>query len=204
MPSPHPHDLLWGLSPQALPEDAPAWAREVLASGQPVVVRRAVCAPGRVPVGLRGAARSQRLALEMASVDIRRILRPEVLRMRDCAGLPALQVLVTVAPLLDATGLAWGPTGGVGYQLATGVPVVHAASDLDLVLRAPTLLDRSDARRLLTALQGAACRIDLQLETPHGAIALREWAGEARQVLLKSSSGPCLVSNPWQAAECAA
>ncbi|WP_394353316.1 hypothetical protein [Metapseudomonas otitidis] len=38
-----PHDLLWGLAPDHLPAEAPAWARQVLAAGQPVVVRRGCC-----------------------------------------------------------------------------------------------------------------------------------------------------------------
>ncbi|MEX5452706.1 phosphoribosyl-dephospho-CoA transferase, partial [Stutzerimonas stutzeri] len=49
--TPRPHDLLWGMRPEQLPADAPAWAVAVLAAGQPVVVRRAVVAPGQVAVG---------------------------------------------------------------------------------------------------------------------------------------------------------
>ena len=45
------HDLLWGMTPAQLPADAPQWAIESLAAGQPVVVRRAVSAEGLVAVG---------------------------------------------------------------------------------------------------------------------------------------------------------
>ncbi|KAB0523459.1 phosphoribosyl-dephospho-CoA transferase, partial [Pseudomonas chlororaphis subsp. aureofaciens] len=55
-----PHDLLWGLPPQQLPADAPAWAVTAMAAGQPVVVRRAVAAAGQVAVGVRGRLREQR------------------------------------------------------------------------------------------------------------------------------------------------
>ncbi|MHC6225700.1 malonate decarboxylase holo-ACP synthase [Pseudomonas sp. X10] len=204
MDAPRPHDLLWGLSPEALPDAAPTWARQVLADGQPVVVRRARCAPGWVAVGVRGGCREQRLAWQMAVEDIQRLVAPEHLRQERPGGLPALQALAHVAPLLDSTGLAWGPTGGAGYQLATGVAVLHAASDLDLVLRTPCVFDRQQARRLLAKLDPAPCRVDLQLETPQGAVALREWAGGARRVLLKSAQGARLVADPWQALECAA
>ncbi|WP_277322642.1 phosphoribosyl-dephospho-CoA transferase MdcG domain-containing protein, partial [Pseudomonas viridiflava] len=41
--------------------------------------------------------------------------------------------------------------------------------------------------------------VDLQLQTPFGAIALREWAGTSRRVPLKTATGAHLVIDPWQA-----
>src|SRR5690606_41529452 len=67
-----PHDLLWGLTPAQLPADAPAWVRQVLAAGQPVVVRRALVASGQVAVGVRGASRDQRFA---TTLEVSRVLR---------------------------------------------------------------------------------------------------------------------------------
>lgn len=202
--NPKPHDLLWGMTPDQLPDDAPAWAHQALAAGHPVVVRRALCESGLVAVGLRGSSREQRLAALMPIRSIQRLLSPEQLRPRAMADLPALRALETVAPNLSAIGLPWGPTGGVGFQLATGVAVLHPASDLDLLLRTNEPFDRQQARELLAALAEAPCRIDLQLETPNGAVALREWAGDARRVLLKCAEGARLVDNPWLLLERAA
>ena len=70
MNAPRPHDLLWGMPVSVLPTDAPQWALEVLASGQPVVVRRATCEAGWVAVGLRGHDRAQRLGALMRLTDI--------------------------------------------------------------------------------------------------------------------------------------
>jgi len=201
---PRPHDLLWGMPASGLPDDAPRWAQNVLASGQPVVVRRAACADGWVAVGLRGQGRAQRLGALMRLVDIQRLQGPDQLRWHVESPWSALQALASVTPVLQASGLVWGPTGGVGYQIATGIDVVHADSDLDLLLRTPRPLARAQARELLDILDCAPCRIDVQLETPAGAIALREWAGFARRVLLKSPHGPSLVSDPWAALERAA
>lgn len=201
---PRPHDLLWGLAPEQLPADAPSWARQALAAGQPVVVRRALCEPGLVAVGIRGASREQRLATLMPLAAIQRSISPHQLRPRTAGHWPALRALVEVAPLLEATGLPWGPTGSVGFELATGVPVLHAGSDLDLLLRTSGPFERPRARELLALLERTRCRIDLQLETPSGAIALREWAGDSRRVLLKCAEGARLVDNPWQALEHAA
>lgn len=199
-----PHDLVWGMPPMALPAAAPAWARQVLASAQPVVIRRAACAEGRVAVGVRGQGREQRLAWDMPLALVNRHQSPESLRWPADEGLPALRALAAVSALLDATGLAWGPTGGVGYQLASGVQVVHANSDLDLLLRTPEPFDRVQARVLLAQLERAPARVDVQLETPFGAVALREWAGTARRVLLKASLGARLVLDPWCGLEQAA
>ncbi|MNN93453.1 Phosphoribosyl-dephospho-CoA transferase [compost metagenome] len=82
--------------------------------------------------------------------------------------------------------------------------MLHVASDLDLVLRTPQPVARAKARELLDILDCGPCRIDVQLETPAGAIALREWAGMARRVLLKSALGARLVADPWNLLECAA
>ncbi|NIE78463.1 malonate decarboxylase holo-ACP synthase [Pantoea sp. Ap-967] len=199
-----PHDLLWGMAPADLPADAPAWAVQALAVGQPVVVRRAVCRAGWVAVGVRGQGREQRLATQMRLAAVQRHVAPEALRWQGHSPCAALQALASTAPVLDASGLAWGPTGGVGYQLATGCQLLHAGSDLDLVLRTPQFMARAKARELLDILDCGPCRIDVQLETPAGAIALREWAGMARQVLLKSALGARLVADPWHAVERAA
>ena len=202
-----PHDLLWGMPVAALPADAPTWALEVLTLGRPVVVRRAQVVEGRVAVGVRGYSRDQRFATVMKMTDITRRIQPE--QLIDAAGnaasdWPALQALRQMRSVMEAQGLPWGIAGGVGFELATGVQVLHQDSDLDLILRSDEFFGRERAADLVKALDVAVCRIDLQLQTPAGAVALREWAGSARQVLLKADDGARLVSNPWQLQERAA
>ncbi|TLX60950.1 phosphoribosyl-dephospho-CoA transferase [Stutzerimonas nosocomialis] len=203
--TPRPHDLLWGMTPAQLPADAPDWARQVLAAGQPVVVRRAVVADEQIAVGLRGATREQRFAAWMRRESVVSRVGPEQLiaRLPD-SHLPALRALHRLHPLLDSLGLAWGVTGSVGYQLGSGIAVVSAESDLDLLLRTPTAFSRSEARELQQLLDRVPCRVDLQLETPSGAIALREWAGDSARVLLKCATGARLIEDPWDQAERAA
>lgn len=209
-PTPRPHDLLWGLRPEHLPQEAPAWARAALGGHVPVVVRRAPADSGWVAVGIRGSAREQRHATWMRVSEIRRLVSPQAVaragRWRSHAQphWPALRALSQLAPRFDALGLAWGVTGSLGFELASGISAAHPDSDLDLSLRAPDQLSRAEARTLCVLLDAAPGRIDLQLETPCGAVALREWASEAPRVLLKTQNGPLLVSDPWQLQQVAA
>ena len=132
------HDLLWGMTPQYLTLDAPAWAVQALGLGQPVVVRRALTAPGQVAVGVRGRTREQRYAALMPRSAIQRRVRPEDLCHIDCQrDLPALQVLSRLRPMLDACGWTWGISGSAGFELASGIEALHERSDLDLILRTP-------------------------------------------------------------------
>lgn len=192
------HDLLWGMTPAHLPADAPAWVRDAISAGHPVVVRRALAEPGYVAVGVRGRLREQRFATVMPIVAVQRRVTPQDLRSAvSTRDLPALRALDQLRPVLAQQD--WGVTGSAGFELASGIEALHARSDLDLMLRTPGLLERNAARDLLALLDSAECAIDLQLQTPFGAVALREWAGESRRVLLKTTHGAHLVFDPWQA-----
>ena len=199
------HDLLWGMTPAQLPVDAPQWAVESLRVGQPVVVRRATSADGFVAVGVRGVLREQRLAAFMAVDSIACRVSPEALCHVDSdRDVPALRALEQLRPMLDDCGWVWGVSGSAGLELASGFAAMHEGSDLDLILRTPHLLARNQARELVALFDQAACRVDMQLQTPFGAVALREWAGPSARVLLKNAHQACLVADPWNVQEQAA
>jgi len=199
------HDLLWGMTPEQLPADAPAWVVESIRAGQPVVVRRALNAPDLIAVGVRGRLREQRFATLMPVDAVQRRVAPEALcHVSIDRDLPAVQALNQLRPLLDDCGWVWGVSGSAGFELASGFVALHEGSDLDLILRTPQPLERAQAHQLLKILDRAACQVDMQLQTPFGAVALREWASPARRVLLKSAREACLVVDPWNPLEQAA
>lgn len=199
------HDLLWGMTPAQLPADAPHWAIDSLAAGQPVVVRRALSAEGLIAVGVRGLLREQRLAAFMRVDSIVRRVSPEALCHVDSPrDLPVMQALRHLRPMLDDCGWVWGVSGSVGFELASGFAAMHAASDLDLILRAPQPITRQQARGLVAFFDRAACRVDMQLQSPFGAVALREWASASARVLLKNAQQAQLVIDPWHPQERAA
>ncbi|TBV05976.1 malonate decarboxylase holo-ACP synthase [Phytopseudomonas dryadis] len=196
-----PHDLLWGLTHEHLPGDAPDWCQAALHGQPPAVVRRAPPRPGWVAVGLRGEQRGERYACWLPLAAVGRALCPEQLRActpPDAAGLPVWQALCLARDILEGSGLTWGVTGSAAFELACGRRVTHAGSDLDLLLRTPEPLDPAFARRLLAQLARAPCRIDVQLQTPRGGVALAEWARAPARVMVKSEQGPLLLSDPWK------
>lgn len=223
-----PHDLLW-LKRIPRWHDAPEWVDIALARLPVVVVRRAGAPKGLVSVGVRGERFNQRYGALISIAEIERCVSPEMLQggvplrlSRDAsssdklepaarftpaprdpgrANLPAFTVLHGLEPFLRRFRLVWGPTGSVGFELATGMPVVQPSSDLDLLIRLPEWIGRDTGQTLLgilsTQAAQAGVRVDAQLETPGGAVSLAEYAGSTGRVLLRSTGEPLLVDDPW-------
>ena len=210
---PQPHDLLFLRHPDAFEACAcdtrPGWLDAVWLEQAPVVVRRAAAGPGRVAVGARGLQRNERCAGRIALADIARRITPRQLaqdvlkepgRIKGYAdALPCVAALLALAPRLRDLGLDWGPAGGAGFWLASGLPVLRPASDLDLLVRAPRPLAAPILDGLRALQDGAACRIDIQVDTGAGGFALNEYLRGGR-VLLKTAGGPLLADDPWQRA----
>lgn len=201
------HDLLRvaRLAPSA---DEPEWVRDALARAPWVVVRRTRAASGYVAVGVRGSARSQRFGAWLNIEDIESYRSPESLleiepdeSRRTLPAFVALSVLRNGASLLH--DFAWGPTGSAGFELATAVPSLTASSDLDILIRLPRRVEGAAldalAQTLAQAASRAGTRIDAQLETPSGGVALAELAAHKPRVLARASSGARLVADPWHA-----
>lgn len=198
--TPRPHDLLWLRSDSALLAISDAWVSQHWQHAFPVVVRRDVNQSGLIPVGVRGEKREQRAAGWTDAADIERVVTPEMLA--DRSRLLA-SPFVDYPPVRAAIALSdsdwpwrWGVTGSTGYALATQRPTLHAASDLDLLIRAPQSLARDALQQWQNQTETLPCRVDTQVETPLGAFALNEWLREGR-VLLKTATGPRLTASPW-------
>jgi len=198
-----PHDLIWLTNREALAGVDEPWVATVWHPGLPVVVRRDVDGE-RIPVGVRGIRRDQRAAGWTDATQVVRVVSPEQLvessdlLRSPFISQPPVQVAFQLAQ--QAWPWVWGITGSSGYALATGIPVIHASSDLDLLIRAPQPLSRELLLRWQTPLTDALCRVDTQVDTPLGGFALNEWLRDGR-VLLKTSRGPRLVSDPWHREE---
>ena len=192
------HDLLWGMTLDLLDADAPAWVKTVIAQGQPVVVRRAITDAKQVAIGIRGAARHERYAASMPIAAITQQLKPEQLSDVLERFPQLMDELQKIQELLNQAHWTWGYTGSVGFELATGINSVSANSDIDLLIRTAEFLSKNDAQQLLQSLEHSGLKLDVQLQTPNGGVALKEWASTTGKVLLKRNHGAILVNNPWQ------
>lgn len=201
-----PHDLLWvGDASDVMPlETLPAWTSAAWLTVAPVVVRRAPTLRDRVPVGLRGATRSERCAAHVAADRVVRKVTPQDIarRVSICqpfrgSTLPCLRTLARLAGALDESSLSWGVTGSVGFTLASGCNVLRADSDLDLLVHATCRGDAEALRDLGLATRDGESRVDVQVETSCGAFALKEWLRTGGTVLLKTANGPVICDDPW-------
>jgi phosphoribosyl-dephospho-CoA transferase len=202
------HALLRAAPVDALTWDLPSpeWSRASLQRAPWVVMRRCARRVGLWPVGVRGALRGQRAAAWLPDFAVQECITPQQLAARlawrqhpvNAANL-AVTVLDEVAAILAAHGHAgrWGPAGSVGFELASAVPCTSADSDLDLVLTADQPIARAEAAALHAELSQLPVRIDLLLETPHGAVALSEYVAAGRSMLMRGAQGPRLVCDPW-------
>jgi len=196
MISPRPHDLLL-LSEIGDLGDAPPWVRAALWEAPWVVVRRAAAPPHQVAAGVRGYQRSQRFPTIVPCRHIQTVATPESLAEVALADgrVPALAALPGIRTVLRDLGLPWGPTGSVGFELATGIRVATDESDVDVLMRVhnPT---GSVVERLVAAhraLQHLPVRVDCQVELPRGAVALAEIVSGRNPVMVRTQAGPCLV-----------
>jgi phosphoribosyl-dephospho-CoA transferase len=167
-----------------------------------VVVRRGRISDGLVPVGVRGSQRHERWAGFTGLSEVLETRRPDQLRLKlaeDSRG--ALQAFRTLSYLeshLVGLDMSWGPGGSVGYELASGIPAVRADSDLDFILFAPRKLEITEAQDLWRMIRSAPGKVDALVETPFCGFSLEEFVTTSpRKILLRTSDGRILGSNPW-------
>jgi phosphoribosyl-dephospho-CoA transferase len=184
----------------------PAWVSASLIQAHWVVVRRVSTPAGFIPVGVRGRTRGERFAALLAQDDVAAYVTPEDLaaargwrHLSRARWVGSLRVLDAVDELFASLDLVWGPTGSVGFELATGVAVAGTASDLDVVVRAPEPWPLENAREIADRLNRLPARVDAQLDVPSGAVTLAEYACGGR-VLLRTPGGPRLTRDPWREA----
>ncbi|WP_322060781.1 malonate decarboxylase holo-ACP synthase [Paraburkholderia sp. J63] len=203
------HDLL-RLKRLTPVESEPGWLRAAIARAPFAVVRRAQAAAEFVAAGVRGATRAERFGTWINVEDIESSLSPEsLLAAMPAPERAALAAFVALATLRETPSVlhdfVWGPTGSAGFELAAQVPTLSESSDLDVLIRMPQRGDAATIEALASALaqaaQRAGTRVDAQVETPAGGIALAELAQLAHgktRVLARASDGVRLVADPWQ------
>jgi phosphoribosyl-dephospho-CoA transferase len=109
-----------------------------------------------------------------------------------------LSTLSEASELLENFGLIWGPTGSIGFELASGIATAVASSDVDILIRIPHRFPIAQAQFIRNSLTRMPVVVDVQIETPLGAVALGEYARGSKTILLRTLEGPRLVADPWK------
>ena len=167
-----------------------------------VVVRRGRISDGLIPVGVRGSQRHERCAGFTQLNEVSETRRPDQLRLLlaedSRRALQAFRTLSYLENNLVGLDMNWGPGGSVGYELASGIPAVRSGSDLDFILFAPKKLEITEAHDLWRMICSAPGKVDALVETPCCGFSLQEFVTAShRKILLRTSDGRILGSNPW-------
>jgi phosphoribosyl-dephospho-CoA transferase len=206
---PQVHDLL-RIDPDCLTAGCvapPSWARESFITCPWAVVRRAQAPVGQLAVGVRGATRSERWGGFCAKSLISKIVRPAELLVlaRSSTHIlrtPAFRMLQQIIESWHDLTLLWGPTGSVGFELATGRQVTTEASDLDIAIRAPHRIDLEQARSLWHRVTEMQTKVDVRVETPECGFSLEEYACSASsrnsRILLRYPDSSRFGDDPWR------
>ena len=125
---------------------------------------------------------------------------PTAAALSRATSIPALRTLSLLTQRWKALDSPWGPGGSVGFELATGRPIVTPQSDLDVVIYANERMTVNEARLLRDSTQGLPAPVDIRVETPTCGFSLVEYASRApAAILLRTASGALLGADPWEA-----
>ena len=202
--TPQVHDLLQldkdSLQPVCV--DAPNWVRQALASCPWVVVRRVEAPAGQLAIGVRGSSRSERWGCFISKDLIRKVVTPaELFTLVRSPGYklrtPPFLSLHQLSERWRDLAWPWGPTGSVGFELATGCPATTSLSDLDIAIRAETRVFLEQARSLWKRTLGLQTKVDIRVETPECGFSLQEYASSSSAILLRYSDGIRFGNDPW-------
>lgn len=201
-----PHDLLEIRSHHDLISYSPLpdWAKESLSYSPFVVIRRALSPEGQIAVGVRGNTRSERFAAFLPIDRIMQRIAPEDIGEKkewkqhsQYRNMEIYKCLEELSNYLEALGLIWGPTGSIGFELASGRNVVKNTSDIDLLIRSHAKMPRKTAEQLHFFIKKRKIRVDVQVEAALGAFALEEYAKGISPLLIRTMNGPVLLDDPW-------
>jgi phosphoribosyl-dephospho-CoA transferase len=200
---PQVHDLI-RMHPASIKSmDAPAWVNERLSECPWAVVRRAGAPTRMIAVGVRGDTRSERWGGFTHQNAVEQVVEPNELLglMRTSAGAnrtPPIQLLEKVIERWQGLTLPWGPTGSVGFELASGYRITTPHSDLDIAIRAPERISVDLAHSLWERIMGLQPKVDVRVETSECGFALEEYVRRpSTRILLHYPDGARVGDDPW-------
>ena len=176
-------------------KELPTWATEFVEKVPYVVVKRGEEKTGMVPIGIRGTTRQQRFGCYMRQDNILQIYKPyELIECEsNCSIWNEVAQLLAIIFETYSDRIAYGPTGSVGFELASGYEATTNSSDLDLFIQPIQPLEIEVSKKILEQLLEINAKMDVTLETPIGYVALEEYCNGQAPYLVKTNKGELLV-----------
>lgn len=180
--------------------DQPAWVKDAPTAKNFGVVRRMPITDKIVPIGLRGNRREQRYGAFIHESKITEVISPVSLveRIEGLGDQIYSHALFSIKEKFKKYKLAWGPTGSVGFEIATSIQATIPTSDIDICL----YLNEIDTELLVKLgdfLEGLDRRIDVQVELPTiGAFLLNDYLQYNKTgFIVRTKFGPhlCTLEN---------
>lgn len=139
-----------------------------------------------------------RLSAQAPEGEIVRLITPwEIPGLGDSLPAPWADALKELAEEADALGLSLGVFGSAALQAVTGLPYLHARSDLDVLLAAaPADQMRRFYRALVRLSEGWGLGVDAELMLGESRyVKLSELMGGSKTILAKGGPVPRLLSS---------
>ncbi|GAK06852.1 phosphoribosyl-dephospho-CoA transferase [Geomicrobium sp. JCM 19038] len=193
-----PHDLLKVNVNAFITDhsDLPLWVQSSLQKNPYVVVRRGETDHSSIPIGIRGTCRSKRFATTVSYNHVLDVLTPLELRSFDEKRLrltSAQETFIMMKEFLNSKH--WGPTGSVGFELATESQTMNEESDFDILIHSEWI-SVSVAKHIVNQFDTTPLTVDPLIQTEDGWFLLREYA-LGKGVLFKTQTGIELRNDPW-------
>lgn len=143
----------------------PDWVFNAPAAKNYGVVRRMPIMDDMVPIGLRGNIREQRFGTFIHQSRIVEVMTPIELvdRIEGYTNEIHLPTLKKIKQAFEQFNLRWGPTGSVGFELATAISVTTERSDIDVCIYMEEI-DRELLIEVGKILETLERRVDVQVE----------------------------------------
>lgn len=175
----------------------PDWVYDAPAAKSFGVVRRMPIMNDMVPIGLRGNTREQRFGTFIHKSRIVEVMTPIELvdRIEGYTNEIHLPTLKKIKQAFEQFNLRWGPTGSVGFELATAISVTTERSDIDVCIYMEEI-DRELLIEVGKFLETLERRVDVQVEMASvGAFLLHDFLKhEKLGFVIRTPFGPQLCT----------
>lgn len=175
----------------------PNWVNDAPASKNYGVVRRMPVTNQIVPIGLRGTTREQRFGTFIHERNIIQVISPESLveRIELFKDEQYFLALKNMKEAFKQFNVVWGPTGSVGFEIATSIKVTTPNSDIDICLYQEEI-NQELLIEVGSFLETLDVRVDVQVETPSmGAFLLNDYLRNGETgFIVRTPFGPQLCT----------